>query len=96
MTNPRVAVRFSENALEKAIRQVALLAHGADNNATSARRRTAYPQEGLWWIGCARLFSTCKDRQLTVLGLPEKGCWLDGARELLIPKALKARRTSIG
>jgi hypothetical protein len=33
-TNPRVAVRFSKNALERAIRQVALLAHGADNNAT--------------------------------------------------------------
>jgi hypothetical protein len=31
MTNPRVAVRFAENALERAIRQVALLAHGTDN-----------------------------------------------------------------
>jgi hypothetical protein len=28
-------VRFSENALEKVIRQVALLAHGADNTTTS-------------------------------------------------------------
>ena len=35
MTNPRVAVRFAENAVERAIRQVALLAHGMDNNATS-------------------------------------------------------------
>ena len=28
-------MRFAENAVERAIRQVALLAHGADNNATS-------------------------------------------------------------
>ena len=44
MTNPRVAVRFSENALERAIRQVALLAHGADNNATSGPAfKTLFP-----------------------------------------------------
>jgi hypothetical protein len=35
MTVPRVAVRFAENAMEKVIRQVSLLAHAADNNATS-------------------------------------------------------------
>ena len=47
MTNPRVAVRFSENALEKAIRQVALLAHGADNNATGGPAFKALFPNGL-------------------------------------------------
>jgi len=47
MTVPRVAVRFSENALERAIRQVALLAHGADNNATSGPAFKALFPNGL-------------------------------------------------
>jgi hypothetical protein len=47
MTNPRVAVRFSENALEPAIRQVALLAHGADNNATGGPAFNALFPNGL-------------------------------------------------
>lgn len=34
MTVPRLAVCFSENALEPAIPQVAALAHGADNHTT--------------------------------------------------------------
>jgi hypothetical protein len=35
MTVPRVGVRFAENAMENVIRQVSLLAHAADNSATS-------------------------------------------------------------
>ena len=34
MIVPRVGVRFAENAMEKVIRQVSLLAHAADSNAT--------------------------------------------------------------
>ncbi len=47
MTNPRVAVRFAENAVERAIRQVALLAHGADNNATGGPAFKALFPNGL-------------------------------------------------
>jgi hypothetical protein len=47
MTVLRVAVRFSENALERAIRQVALLAHGADNNTTSGPAFKALFPNGL-------------------------------------------------
>jgi hypothetical protein len=47
MTDLRVAVRFSENALERAIRQVALLAHGADNNATGGPAFKALFPNGL-------------------------------------------------
>jgi hypothetical protein len=47
MTVPRVSVRFSENALERAIRQVALLAHGADNNATTGPAFKALFPNGL-------------------------------------------------
>jgi hypothetical protein len=47
MTVLRVAVSFSENALEKAIRQVALLAHGADNNATGGPAFKALFPNGL-------------------------------------------------
>jgi hypothetical protein len=48
MTDLRVAVSFSEKALERAIRQVALLlAHGADNNATSGPSFKALFPSGL-------------------------------------------------
>lgn len=47
MTVLRVAVRFSESALEQAIRQVALLAHGVDNNATSGPSFKALFPNGL-------------------------------------------------
>jgi hypothetical protein len=47
MTVPRVSVRFSENALERAIRQVSLLAHGADNNATGGPAFKALFPNGL-------------------------------------------------
>ena len=47
MTDLRVAVRFSENALERAIRQVALLAHGADNNASGGPAFKALFPNGL-------------------------------------------------
>jgi len=47
MTVLRVVVSFSENALEKAIRQVALLAHAADNNATGGPAFKALFPDGL-------------------------------------------------
>jgi hypothetical protein len=47
MTDLRVAVSFSEKALERAMRQVALLAHGADNNATSGPAFKALFPNGL-------------------------------------------------
>ena len=47
MTVPRVAVRFAENAMEKVIRQVSLLAHAADNNATSGPAFKALFPNGL-------------------------------------------------
>ena len=47
MTDLRVAVSFSEKALERAIRQVALLAHGADNNATGGPAFKALFPNGL-------------------------------------------------
>ena len=47
MTILRVAVRFSENGLERAIRQVALPADGADNNATGGPTFKALFSNGL-------------------------------------------------
>jgi hypothetical protein len=44
---PRVAARFSEFALERAIREIALLAHGADNNTGSGPTFRALFPEGL-------------------------------------------------
>ncbi len=40
-------MRFAENAVERAIRQVALLAHGADNNATGGPAFKALFPNGL-------------------------------------------------
>jgi len=42
-----VSVRFAENAVERAIRQVALLAHGADNNTTTGPAFKAVFPDGL-------------------------------------------------
>jgi hypothetical protein len=47
MTDLRVAVSFSEKALERAIRQVSLLAHAADNNATGGLAFKALFPNGL-------------------------------------------------
>jgi len=47
MIIPRVAVRFAENAMERVIRQVALLAHTADNNASSGTAFKALFPDGL-------------------------------------------------
>jgi hypothetical protein len=47
MTELRVGVSFAENGLERAIRQVALLAHTVDNNATSGPAYKALFPEGL-------------------------------------------------
>ena len=47
MIVPRVGVRFAENAMEKVIRQVSLLAHAADNNATSGPAFKALFPNGL-------------------------------------------------
>jgi hypothetical protein len=47
MILPRVAVRFAENAMERVIRQVALLAHAADNNATTGPAFKALFPDGL-------------------------------------------------
>jgi hypothetical protein len=47
MTDLRVAVSFSEKAIERAIRDVALLAHRADNNATSGPAFKALFPNGL-------------------------------------------------
>jgi len=47
MTVLRVDVSFAEDAVERAIRQVALLAHGADNNATSGSAFKALFPNGL-------------------------------------------------
>jgi hypothetical protein len=47
MTDIRVAVSFSEHAAERAIRQVALAAHGVDNNATGGPAYKALFPDGL-------------------------------------------------
>lgn len=47
MGAPRVIVRFSEKALEKVIREIALLAHAVDNNATSGPAFRALFPNGL-------------------------------------------------
>jgi hypothetical protein len=47
MTVLRVAVSFSENAAERAIRKVALTAHGVDNNASSGPAYKALFPDGL-------------------------------------------------
>jgi hypothetical protein len=47
MTAVRVAVRFAENALERAIRETALVAHTVDNNATSGPAFKALFPDGL-------------------------------------------------
>ena len=47
MIVPRVGVRFAENAMEKVIRQVALQAHGSDNNATGGPAFKALFPNGL-------------------------------------------------
>jgi hypothetical protein len=47
MTVLRVGVRFAEDGLERAIRQVALLAHTVDNNATTGPAYKALFPDGL-------------------------------------------------
>lgn len=47
MGAPRIVVRFTEKALEKVIREIALLAHVADNNATTGPAFKALFPNGL-------------------------------------------------
>ena len=60
MTDLRIAAAFSENALEREIRKVALLAHGADNNATGGPAFKALFPNGL-------------DAELRPIGLSQVG-----------------------